>query len=338
MKLFLVLSSWFLSITIISQTLSPCGNPKKKAEPKRYMNLYDQVSYDKEINTYVLTKDWYTPFNGKGQTWNRGGFVLEEFTCINGKRDGIDTSYYSSGCIKAIQSHIIGIKNGTQLFLFDSTGQVNREETYFNGKLNGPQKEFNRNGDTLLYMNFLNDIRDGIQREYYADGKRASISSYKNGVLDGTQVSFNQEGKVELSLNYKDGKKHGTRTFYYTNGKIAGIEHWNMDLRDGEFITYNDAGTILYKSNFKKDIQVGEQIENDEKGKLIHQTIFDKKGVKQYEMEIDEYGDKKVLYDINKPDNTSTIQNDDDPKDITTKEEKKNKRKKKKERRKKEKS
>lgn len=338
MKLFLAISSWCLTFSLVSQTLSPCGNPKKKAEPKSCMNLYDQVSYDQEINTYVLTKDWYTPLNGKAQTWNRSGFVLEEITCINGKRDGTDTSYYSSGCIKAIQRHIIGIKNGTQLFFFDSTGQVNSEETYFNGKLNGPKKEFNRNGDTLLFMNFLNDIRDGIQREYYVDGKPASIISYKNGLLDGPHLTFNKEGKVEVSLNYKEGKKHGLNKYFYSNGKDAGVEHWNLGQKDGEFIVYNEAGIVITKSNFKKDKPIGEQIENDEKGKTIHQTLYDKKGNKTYEMEVDEYGDKKVLFDINKNENTSGIQEDDDPHDITAKDEKKRKRVKKKERRKKEKS
>ena len=143
MKNHLTLLLIVLFSTANSQVKSPCGNVKKKADPKKYLNLYDQVSFDQEINTYVLTKDWYTPFNGTGQTWNRGGFVLTEITCINGKRDGSDTSYYSSGCIKAIEKHIIGIKNGPQQFFYDSTGQLNKEETYLNGKLNGVSKEFN---------------------------------------------------------------------------------------------------------------------------------------------------------------------------------------------------
>ena len=85
---------------------------------------------------------------------------------------------------------------------------------------------------------------------------------------------------------------------FNSNGKEAGIEMWTMDQKDGDFITYNDEGLILAKSTFKKDLAVGEHLVNDEKGKTIHQTIYDKKGAKQYEMEIDEYGDKKVLFDI----------------------------------------
>jgi len=73
--------------SVFGQVKSPCGNIRKKSEPRRCLNCYDQVSYDEEINTYVLTKDGFTPFNGTCQTWNRSGYVLEELTCTNGKRD-----------------------------------------------------------------------------------------------------------------------------------------------------------------------------------------------------------------------------------------------------------
>lgn len=322
----------------ISQEKSPCGNVRKKAEPKRYLNLYDQVAFDEEINTYVLTKDWYTPFNGTGQTWNRGGYVLDEIHCVNGKRDGSDTSYYSSGCIKSIQRNIIGIKNGAQQNFFDSTGKIYKEETFLNGKLNGITKEFNRNGDTLVYMNFKNDIRDGIQREYFPNGKPYRIVEYKNGLLDGIHLTFSESGIVEVSLNHKEGMKHGKQIFFDNSGKEAGIEMWMMGQKDGDFIKYHENGNILTKSTFKKNIPVGEHLVNDEKGKTIHQTVYDKKGIKQYEMEIDEYGDKKVLYDINKTEKSTEIAADDDPKNITQGDINKNKRKKRKERRKKEKS
>ena len=55
-------------------------------------------------------------------------------------------------------------------------------------------------------------------------------------------------------------------------------------------------------------------------------------------MEIDEYGDKKVLYDINKTEKTAEITEDHDPKNITPSNPKKTKRKKRKERRAKDKS
>ena len=232
--------------SVFGQVKSPCGNIRKKSEPRRCLNCYDQVSYDEEINTYVLTKDGFTPFNGTCQTWNRSGYVLEELTCTNGKRDGIDTSFYGSGCVQSTQGYILGIKNGKHQVFFDSTGQLRKEENYLNGKLHGLVQEYNRSGDTLLYMNYALDIPHGIQRTYYPDGKRFKVISYKNGLLDGSHLTYTAEGKLELKLSYKEGKKDGVFIFYHDNEKEAGKETWSLDLKNGEFITFNEEGKIAH--------------------------------------------------------------------------------------------
>mgnify|MGYP000524686323 FL=1 len=336
MKNLLILCLLSTVSSVFGQVKSPCGNIRKKSEPRRCLNCYDQVSYDEEINTYVLTKDGFTPFNGTCQTWNRSGYVLEELTCTNGKRDGIDTSFYGSGCVQSTQGYILGIKNGKHQVFFDSTGQLRKEENYLNGKLNGLVQEYNRSGDTLLYMNYAQDIPHGVQRTYYPDGKRFKVISYKNGLLDGSHLTYTAEGKLELKLSYKEGKKDGVFIFYHDNEKEAGKETWSLDLKNGEFITFNEEGKILKQGTYKKNIAIGEHNVFDSKGKLIHQTTYDKKGVKTYEMEVDEYGDQKVLYAASGPAKPAGIEEDDDPKNIEPVNEKKNKRKKRKERRKKE--
>ena len=52
---------------------SPCGNLRKKAQPRICLNCLDQIQYDNETNTYVLAKDGYTPFDGTCQSYNRSG-------------------------------------------------------------------------------------------------------------------------------------------------------------------------------------------------------------------------------------------------------------------------
>ena len=319
---------------------SPCGNLHKKAQPRVYLNCLDQIMYDEEINTYVLAKDGDTPFNGTCQSYNRSGFVLEELSFKNGKRDGVDTSYFSSGCVQSTQGYIIGIKNGAHKVFYDTTGQLRKEENYQDGKYHGRVCEFNYYGDTLLYMNYNQGIPDGEQREYYQDGKIASVSNYKKGLINGIHFKYSMNGKLESKLSYKDGKHNGKWTYYSESGKEIGIQNWLMGQKNGEFSKTSEQGVVLSKGEFKKDVPVGEHIENDEKGKLIHQTIYDKKGVKQYEMMMDEYGEKKVLFDINKTEikDANGIQsNDDNPENITKKDEKVQKRKRKKERKTKEK-
>lgn len=334
-RFYLILLGCLISgSSLLAQSVSPCGNKKVMAQTKVYLNCYDKIQYDEEINTYVLAKDGYSPFTGTCQTWNRGGFLIEQITCKNGKRDGKDTSYYASGCIQSVQDYVIGIKNGPQLVFYDSTGQLQKEINYSMDKLNGPSKEFNRNGDTVMSSNYKLDIPEGLQRTYYPSGKCYKIVQYKDGLLNGAHKTFNQEGGTEIFLNYKDGKKNGKCVYYHPNGKEASISFYEMGLRNGVFTDFNEEGTLVSKGEFKKDIRIGEHVENDDKGKLIHQTIFDKKGIRQYEMKMDEYGEKQVLFDINKiktEGDKSGVSQDDDPKNINIKEEKKQKKRRKKE-------
>lgn len=320
---------------VTAQEKSPCGNIRKKAEPREFLNCTDKILYDETTNTYVLEKDSYTLFEGTCQTYNRSGYVLEEITCKNGKRDGIDNSYFSSGCIQSTQCYMVGIKNGPQKVFYDSTNQLRKEENFQNGKWHGRVCEFSRKGDTLLYMNYSAGIPDGIQREYYPNGKIAKITNYKTGIIDGAHLNFAENGKLESSLSYKEGKNHGKWIYYSVDGKEIGIQNWLLGQKNGEFSSSNEKGVVLSKGTFKKDIPIGEHIENNEKGKLIYQVIYDKKGIKQYEMRMDEYGEKQVLFDINKKTdaNKTGIENsDDNPENITKKVEKKQKRRRKKER------
>ena len=317
---------------------TPCGTEHIKAQPKVFLNCRDKILFDEELNQYYLAKDGRTLFDGTCQTYNQGGFVIEELTCKNGKRDGQDHSYYGSGCVRSIQTYSFGVKNGPQQVFFDSTGQIQREENYLNGKLNGRVIQLTRYGDTVCFLNYAMDLPDGIQREYYPDGTVKKQTQYDKGLITGLHINYNEKGKVISTLNYKLGKNDGKWTYFSDEGKILGIQNWLLNQKNGDFITYDDKGTTLSKGTFKKDIPVGEHLINNEKGKTIHQTIYDKKGVKQYEMEVDEYGDIKVLFDIKKNQQETKIEADDNPENIQNAPNKKNQKKRKKERRKKEKS
>ena len=122
----------------------------------------------------------------------------------------------------------------------------------------------------------------------------------------------------------------------YERNEIIILDDCSSDNSQVIIEGFNEEGKILKQGTYKKNIAIGEHNVFDSKGKLIHQTTYDKKGVKTYEMEVDEYGDQKVLYAASGPAKPAGIEEDDDPKNIEPVNEKKNKRKKRKERRKKE--
>ena len=325
-------------LPILAQTFlahaqtSPCGNKLVYGDPTRYLNCYEKVAYDEVQNVYLLRRDLSTPFDGTCEVCTRGGLLIERISVKMGKRDGVDTSYTSNGCISSVQSYTVGIPNGTFLFFNDTTGMLEREENYQMGKKHGPTKQYYRSGKLYSSLNYNFKIPDGPQLYYFEDGTLMRKDMYNKGVMDGLQVVNGPNGKPISETNYKLGKKHGKTTYYADAGAIIGVENWYEGKRNGLFEKYNEAGTLLSRREFNKEIPVGEHFENDAKGRMIHQIKYDKKGVRLYEMEIDEYGDKKVLYDANKP----AQKIDDDPALSQQGNSKKAQKKKKKEKRKKE--
>lgn len=329
---------FFFNLVILTITLSsyaqnsPCGNKLVYGDPTRYLNCYEKVAYDEVRNFYLLRKDLSTPFSGTCEACSMSGLVIERITVKNGKRDGVDTSYTDNGCISSIQSYTVGVPNGTFLIFNDTTGMLETEINYQMGKEHGAKKQYYRSGKLYSHLNYNLKIPDGPQIHYFEDGTIQRKEVYVKGLADGIQLVNAPNGKPLSEISYKMGKKHGKTTFYSDQGAIIGIENWYEGKRNGLFEKYDEAGMLINRKQYNKEVPVGEHIVNDSKGRMIHQIKYDKKGIRIYEMEIDEYGDKKVLYDANQP----AQKIDDDPTLATDKNSNKAKKKKKKEKRKKE--
>ena len=151
--------------SLFGQKQGPCYAKKRMCDRRLYVNAYDKVAFDEETQTYLLRSDYRTLFNGTCETCYRTNVLQERITIKNGKRDGSDTSFYSSGCIQSIQSYSLGVKNGKFLIYFDSTGRLTSEGNYLAGKKNGEFVDFEANGDSITSENYINDLKSGEQKK-----------------------------------------------------------------------------------------------------------------------------------------------------------------------------
>lgn len=322
------------NIGLQAQTTNPCGKVDKRCEQKRYINCYDKVKYDEEQNLYFQAKNMHAVFDDTCQSCYRNGLVMEQISVKQGKRNGTDASYYYSGFVQGVQTYSMGIENGVFYACFDSLDQIHKQIGYKMGQQNGKEIEFNRFGDTLFYANYTNGVLDGEKREYYSDGQFYKSAPYKAGLLDGVYYTLNREKQLEVSIGYKKGNKHGKATYYHTNGKIAQTEFWDNGMKNGLFQLFTENEKLVMTGAYKNNLPINDHIEYNDKEKIIYQASYDKKGVKYFEMKIDEYGEKKILLDKspNSSDSNGKKEGDDDPEDLVkekkTKKDKKSKKKK----------
>ena len=90
-----------------------------------------------------------------------------------------------------------------------TNGEIKTEENYVNGKKQGSYKNFYRTGELLREDVYYNDKMNGISKMYHRNGIIEKESFYSNGKKEGTFKTFDNLGNILQEENYSVGKKNG---------------------------------------------------------------------------------------------------------------------------------
>lgn len=239
----------------------------------------EKLELDPESNT-VITKSGKKPFSGDCETCHSNGIKERRVTFVNGKQNGTDTTYYQSGCVMVIRTHVQGAENGKHTFFYDSLGTVAWEMNYSVGQKHGTQIYFSKKrnasqGDTVKYETYTNGVLNG-EKVSYEKGKRTKSVTYKQGLFDGPFLIYNKDSKVIEELMYSKGKKNGNFKYYYDDGKLLRTENWTMDVKNGEFKTFYYQGNLQKLEVYKKGIKEGWFMEYFPGDKLKRKALYKK--------------------------------------------------------------
>lgn len=145
-----------------------------------------------------------------GEKVATNGDIQERGTTLNGKKDGVWTTYHKRsqkrGAIaETITNYKAGIKHGAQLKV-STSGSIEEIAMYVNGKLEGPYTKYERTSVKEV-TNYLNDQLHGPRKTYYQDGTVQLETKYVNGKREGAEKYYDEEGNVTLEYNYKNGER-----------------------------------------------------------------------------------------------------------------------------------
>jgi len=216
-----------------------------KYTPKHFVTILDtnefKITMPKEQgegHTFVKTRPPLFDVdddNTTAITFDQEVVVMIEGTILNGKKNGIFTTY------------LIDSFDHKKLYKI-------WEQSYKNDSLNGVWKTYNLKGNLVHIENNVNNKLIGIARDYWIDGKiimgeteyfadtakRIERKYYNNGNLksdirfihdlaNGTGKKYYENGVLKDQVIFKDGKLNGIRTYYYPNGKEWIIEEYKND-------------------------------------------------------------------------------------------------------------
>ena len=290
----------------------------------------ERLEYDEETDiVYLNSQDMVNaagankPFTGVCESCHMNGQLERRINFVGGREEGMDTSFYKTGCPQVIRNHYQGVEHGQWLFYYDSTQYLAWEMNYMMGEKHGKHMFFKKNGDTTRWENYSNGMLDGTKRTYYPDSKLKREVEYKMGVMDGKFKIYNLDAVVIEELNYRQGKKHEECKYFYDDGTPLKNENWNMGIKDGEFKTFYYQGTIMVSETYKKGKKEGWFMEHYHDG-VTKRKAFYKKDVLIEEYRYDEQGRQTYAFGGDEDDGGS----EDDEMPSTKKDKKKKKKKK----------
>ena len=279
----------------VSAQKIPCYKKKKICNFQFLTNCYEKVAFDSITQRYYSRQNFGVPFDGSCATCHRNGVLEQEMTFVEGRRNGIDTSYYPSGCPYSSQSFLLGNPHGKSTTYFDSSFRVKTEIEHYMGRVNGSYIEYDTEGDTIKFQDFADNLPNGVKKEYYAESKIKKISHYQNGLLHGCQIKFAENGNKELFISYYEGKKNGDWFYYFDNQKTARSEQGNKGIKEGAFKTFSNMDKLISEQYYKKGKPVGIHKEYYQDGREKRVRMFSKKSLLEEEYAFDNFGVKQVI-------------------------------------------
>ncbi len=249
-------------------------------------------SEGKRVN-YLLDSTWVF--------YNESGDTLQKVNYVLGKRNGYTYEFGVSVSNDPMhRNHIVSKelyvndKKEGYSYSYHLNGKVKEEIHYLNNKKQGFSREFDAEGLLITLMNYKNGflverekvnrkdetgLKQGIWREYYANGNIKNEANYTDDFLNGSVKEYDEQGNLKVILQYAKG---------------ALVEDKDTTALDIEIRnSYDPEGYLSYSGSYRDSIPVGIHRRYDKSGKVINGYLFDNDGFKMGEGIITNEGKKE---------------------------------------------
>jgi antitoxin component YwqK of YwqJK toxin-antitoxin module len=211
--------------------------------------------------------------------------------------------FFLISCEKSVDGNkereYLTIKNGVKyykgspyfgrIFYYHENGQLEKKESYKNGKRDGEYEEY-ENGKISLRGVYKDDKMDGFWETFWSDGEIFTKIYYKNDKRDGLYQSFyppeNKEvgflvnffysigimdkpgPRTEVFGWYIDGYMEGKWEGYFENGSLEYTGFYKNSKQDGVWEEYYPNGRYKSRIGWKENSYDGEYVYFNELGHL----------------------------------------------------------------------
>lgn len=236
---------------------------------------------------YLLDSTWNF-YNNKGQ-------LMESINYLQGKKHGYSIKYDTLGIKRIKQSFNQGALQDTAEYYY-ANGTVSKRLFYESGKTNGKCYEYGRDSRIISILDYRygvlirrdefnrkdgNGLRQGIWKTFHANGRVKGECRYVDDVKQGICKEYSREGSLVDLVKYDQGEVKTDsaetlmleiRTKYYKSGKVAELGTYSRETgkKEGLYREYDEDGQVTSATFYKGD-------------KLMAQGVVDQRGQRQGE-------------------------------------------------------
>lgn len=155
--------------------------------------------------------------------------------------DGHHVERYPDGKTKAAGQYVNGRRDGVWSTWYEN-GKLKSRGTYFAGRRHGAWTEWNAAGEETLRGRFHYQRKEG-SFEFVKDGKKVQ-AAYRDDKLHGTCRSLGPDGKRESEEDWFFGRRHGASLRFHPGGRTASRGRYSHGRKVGLWEYWDAEGTL----------------------------------------------------------------------------------------------
>jgi antitoxin component YwqK of YwqJK toxin-antitoxin module len=210
--------------------------------------------------------------DGKTVFYYENGNISSEGWMRDGKPDGFWKTYYENGILKSEGKRSEFLLDSTWNF-YDDKGNISLIINYLNGKKNGKRIQYQQDGRIEEY--FVNDVKQGLTKYYYASGKLKKTIPFDNGLENGIAYVFDEnDGRIIQILRYKKGFLTDVERINFLDSKGRKHGQWKWFYKQ-DTVDYAIPLIVKYEGKFKNGKRHGYFKTYDRQGNLVNTEKYE---------------------------------------------------------------
>jgi antitoxin component YwqK of YwqJK toxin-antitoxin module len=141
---------------------------------------------------------------GTVREYSEEGVLLLEQDVVDGKAEGVTSTWFGSGAIESVGEYLSGALHGPLTTWYEN-GQLRVERRYESGHAHGPVREWYDDGSKRVEGTYANGHVHGEYQRWHANGQPAVVATYHRGQSveitmwdeDGTPLPVEPDLRVE---------------------------------------------------------------------------------------------------------------------------------------------